>query len=354
MLIRLILGTIFMVIISSNPAFPGSVSSVETSTEGGDSPDAEQLLNIYGSVEYFFDTNPAAISIRTIQIRGVSPGSHGYDLYGDVSSRAFKPLDKLGFGLGFSYSSTFFVRQEARSLDSAVYNPYVNISFTPLPTLEFTLRGDISFNYFDRNRISNDYGGTLTGTWYSEGGQSLNIHGGLRKERFSDAFNDRAGGSLRYQDAWNRSLGLGGYLFEPESNISLNLDYTFTDHRTYMDPRFRGLSRKARDSRYSEHAAYGALSVPLKGVMSRFSLDGSVSYAYRDHLNRQSGLLYPSVRRQFMKVIVLTLDGRLNAVLWEPAGLTLSLGISETTSRSHSRESNYVETRYYAQLSAYY
>jgi len=361
---RLIVITVLILLLSLGTGLCETVTSSQDSVSGSNSAMTEdaaeppegspQLLNLYASVNYFYDSNPAAISLRTIQVRDISPDSRGWDFYADISTRDFHPLEQLGFGLGFSWSSTFFVRQQARSLDSAAYNPYVSISYALLPNIDLSLRGDVSFNYFDRTRISNDYGGTLTATWYSEGGQSLNIHGGLKKERFSDRFNDKAGGSLRYQDAWNRSIGAGGYLLEPESGISLNLDYPVPAPRTSMDPRVRNLSRKSRDSRYREHAIYSGLQIPLKGIMSRVTLDGDVSYSYRDHLNRQSGLLYSSVRRRFMKAYLLTLGGKLNVLLWEPAGLTFALGISETSSRSHARELTYVETRYYGQLSAYY
>jgi len=339
-------------LVASSAAFAEAVSP--DGSQQDDSFDVAHLLNLYASAGYFYSTNPSTISIRKLQVKGVSPGSHGYDFYGSVSSRKFNIMDQLGFGLGYAYSSTSFVRRQAKSLDSFDHDINAKLSYYPLSNLAFDITGDVRFNYFNKIRISTNYGGTLSTTWTIDENQSLSAHAGLMKERYSDVFNDQAGGSLRYQDAWNRSLGFGAYLVAPESGISLDFDYTFTDHRTEIRPQFKKLSKKARDGRYREHAAYADLRVPLRGFFSRLSLEGDINYSYRDYLNRQSGLLYRSVKRKFMKVIMLTSGVKVNAVLWEPAGLTLTIGVSETRSRSLSVESTYEDKKFYAQFSAYY
>lgn len=321
-------------------------------------------ISIYASAEYFHNSNPSSASARTTQAAGVAGSSHGLTLIGSIGTRAWEMSDRAQAKLSYLYYATFYTKDFAK--DNNFVGHFINplFSYHPNASTKIDLKGEAQFFYFNQQRLSSNFGGTLTGTWTRESGQSANLHGGYLKKLYTGTYVSTGGAlptTLRYLDANSWSMGAGATLLASawgerwaDWGGNLLLDYTFTDERTLNANAAGDLGIQARDSRYRQHALNADVTVPLTGILSRLSILGTVNYLYQDYLNTQSSLTYASAAGSQIKAISLTGNVKLQALLWKKLGLNLAVGIERSRSRSLADTLNYEANRYFGQLSGAY
>lgn len=318
-------------------------------------------LNVYASIEGFYNDNPGSSSSAIIGTTTPTPGgSQGVTLIGSLNSRAFEASRHLYLKLGYLYYGTFYRAQAVKQLNFVGHfvNPAVVYKLSPAADIE--LKGDFQFFFFGGQKLSTNQGGTLTAAWHSADGHSVNLHASYLDKRYTRYFTVLGiANSLEYLDARTTGIGMGvslaGTALAKTWNGSLTLDYTFNDEKPKAtanpDPL---IAAKALDSRYREHALRLSASLPLGTGASRYSLLVNANYSWKDYLNLQSGSVYPSAAGQHMKASMLTTGARIQAMLWKKAGLTLGLGMEHTASHSQASELTFKSNRYFAVFSAFY
>lgn len=314
-------------------------------------------INVYLSAEHFYNDNPSTSSATITATEAAGGGSLGDSFIGQVSTRGMQISDRLQAKLGYLYYGTFYAKDFAKDNNFVGHfiNPSLTYHFTSKDTVN--LKGDVQFYYFNQQKLSSNYGGTLTVTHNMDGGHSANLHAAYIDKTYTGSYS--SGGTistLKYLDARNWSAGIGGTVVASQGwPASLSVDYTFSDERNKSNTDAT-LNTKAQDSRYHDHAASVDLTLPtpLDGFFSRFSLAGNLNYSRKDYPNVQSGNVYSDVTGQKIKVRSLTWGGKLKIEIWEKISLNAVLGYEQNMSHSHTSTLTYDTNRYYGQLSAYY
>ncbi len=314
-------------------------------------------FNVYLSAEHFYNDNPSTTSSTITATTATGGGSLGTTLIGQIATRPMQLSDHFQAKLAYLYYGTFYAKAFAKDNNFVGHfiNPSLIYHASAKNSLE--LKGDIQFYYFNQQKLSNNYGATLTGTHHVEGGHSISMHVAYIDKAYTSSYN--SGGaitSLKYLDARNWSAGVSGTLIASESwPASLTVDYTFNDERnkSKTDPT---LNTKAKDSRYREHATSVELTLPspFAGFFSRFSLAGNMSFSQKDYLNAQSGNVYTDVTGQKMKARSLVWGGKLKFDIWKKFNLNAVIGYEQEMAHSHTSTLTYDTNRYFGQLSAYY
>jgi len=310
-------------------------------------------FSVYASAEYFYNNNPGSASANLIQGAITGGGSQGVTLLGVVSTRNYELTDKFKGKLSYMYYGTFHQQDLAKDNDFVGHfiNPVLSYKLTP--SINLDMKGEIQFFFFNQQMLSTNLGTVFTATWTNPEGQSLGAHFGFLQKFYTGNYlgTGAPATSLEYLDAKTWSAGLGATLVVPGWGASIQTDYTFNNELTdkTSDPQ---LGAKALDSRFIEHAISVDVTIPLPGILSRFSILGNLNYSYKDYLNQQSGQVYPSVTGQNIKVILLTRGVKAQVLVWEKFGLTLAGGAERTTSHSLASEVTYESNKYYGQLSA--
>jgi len=318
-------------------------------------------LNIYASVEGFYNDNPGGTSTSLIgTTTAVSGGSQGLALIAAVNTRAFEASPHLRLKLGYLFSGTFYRTPAAKQLNFVGHfiNPSVLYAISPANDVE--LKGDAQFFTLGSQNLATNLGGTLTATHHFAAGHSINMHASYMDKKFTR--NYLVSGvltSLEYLDARSTGVGAGISLMGPSLlkgwNGSLSLDYTYNDekpkHTGSADPI---VAARALDSQFREHALRLNAFLPLGLGESRMALLGNANYSYKDYTNLQSGNVYPSAFGLHMKSVMLTTGAKLQMQVWKEIGLNLSVGMESTVSHSHASELSYKINRYFAALSAAY
>jgi len=127
--------------IDTNSPYRGAADSYIKALEPVTHP-----LNIYASVEGFYNDNPGGSSASLI---GIAPaftgGSQGLSLTGMLSSRAFEASRQLHLKLSYLYFGTFYRAQGANQLNFTGHFVNPSIIFKATPKVDFELKGDIQF-----------------------------------------------------------------------------------------------------------------------------------------------------------------------------------------------------------------
>jgi len=318
-------------------------------------------LNLYASVEGFYNDNPGGTSTSLIgTTTAVSGGSQGLTLIAAVNTRAFEATPHLRLKLGYLFSGTFYRATVAKQFNFVGHFINPSVLYTISPANDVELKGDAQFFTFGGQNLGTNLGGTLTATHHLAAGHSINIHASYMDKKFTR--NYLVSGilsSLEYLDAQSTGIGAGASLLGSSLlkgwNGSLSLDYTYNEEK----PKNTGsvvptVAAKALDGQFREHAIRLNAYLPLGLGESRMALLGNANYSYKDYTNLQSGSVYPSAISLNMKSIMLTTGAKLQMQVWKEIGLNLSIGMESTVSHSHASELNYKINRYFSALSAAY
>ena len=314
-----------------------------------------KLIRVYGSAEYFYDDNPGSASVeQTSQEQTTFVKSQGITLLGMLNTREFGLTDRLNTKLGYMFYGTFYKKDIAR--DNNFIGHYINpaLSYRISSSTNLELKGNVEFLYFNQQKLSTNLGGTLTTTWTSKNGHSVNMHGSYRRQSYTDSYRSTGASvtSLEYLDADKYSVGVGGEML-PAWGGNLTLDYTFVDeHPINEDDPVLGL--EATDKRFREHTIRGDVSLPFKGSLSRLSILGNASYSYKDYLNAQSGLIYASSAGKEINEKTLVLGIKAQITLLKEKELKLTVGMEQTDNQSEESGLEYDRNRYFVQLSAFF
>ncbi|MFQ5465942.1 MAG: tetratricopeptide repeat protein [Thermodesulfobacteriota bacterium] len=313
-----------------------------------------RLVSLYGSVDFFYDDNPGSTSAERTGLQQAAGGSNGTTLLAMIDTRALEFADSFKAKLGYMYYATLYTEQLANDNDFTGHYINPSLSYRIGPSIDLELKGDAQFFIFNNQWLSTNLGATFTATWTSKSKQSFKIRGAYLDQTYTGSFASTGSpaSSLKYQDAITYTFGLGAVLSHEKAG-TLALDYTFNDENTVND-NDPVLGPRALDSRFRENAFRADVTLPLRGPLSRLSILGNVSYSHKDYLIRQSGQLYPSAVGRHVQVRTLTHGISAQASLWKAAGLTLSLGMERTISKSIATELDYRRDRFFTKLTAYY
>jgi len=313
-------------------------------------------FHIYLSAEGFYNDNPASSNSTILGTASTaSGGSHGETLIGMISSRALELGDRLQARLSYLYYGIFYTKDFAK--DSDFIGHFINPSLTYFLTTKdkIKLKGEVQFLYFNQQKLSENYGATVTATHRFKGDHTANLHVAYLNKSYNAGYN--SGGtitSLKYLNAQNISAGFGATVIaSPNWAGRLKIDYTFSDERT------RGhadaiLAAKARDSRNRGNTIEVGLTLPLTGILSRVAIMGNASYSHKDYLNAQSGNIYADVTGKNITAITRTWGAKAQVRLWKKINLNAIAGVEKSISRSQTTSLSYETNRYYGQLTAYY
>jgi len=321
-------------------------------------------FNLFFSADYFYSDNPTSVSAVLTGTAQPKQGSQGFTLTGMVSSRNLEMTPKLRAKLSYLFYGNFYQNAVARSSD--FYGHFLNPSLSYHPTKEYDLllRGELQSFRFNRQKLSNNYGATLSGAWKTKRfplfDSALKLHTGYMAKRYTSSYTDAATViSLKYLDGNIWSVGAGGAMTLKKWKGSLALDYTFNDDRP-TETGTPGLAAKASDNRSREHLLRADLTVPFGGVLERASLLDRLgllvgySFSNKFYLNPQSGTLYADVAGQKINVRLHTVNARLQANLWKKDMLKASLGFEYSNSNSQTATLTYVARKYYGRISLFY
>ncbi|MES0370778.1 MAG: tetratricopeptide repeat protein [Mariprofundaceae bacterium] len=315
-------------------------------------------LNVYLSTEYFYNDN---VNSGGAQRLGTAPvdslGSQGTTLIGAVNSRQFEISSRFRLKLGYLYYGILHTQNNgAKNNDFIGHFINPEISFHPNRKMNFKLKGDLQFFNFGHQKLSNNYGATLTATRHLESRQgSANLHAAYLKKSYTDVFTSSGTTqSLTYLDANTWSVGAGGSYTGKEWPVSLTLDYTFNLERTIDNETVNTESIKAQESASTEHAVTADVTIPFTGVLSRLSLLGNVNYSRKNYDNVQNRQLYTDVVSKKVDVNMLIWGVKAQVSLWSKFGLTGSLGYEQTRSSSNTASLTYESRKYFGQISAAY
>lgn len=317
-------------------------------------------INIYASIEGFYNDNPGSSSSTIIgTTTPVTGGASGTNVVASLTTRA-EATPTLHVKLGYLYFGTYYSTTVARQLNFSGHFLNPAIVYKPDTATDIELKGDFQFFDFARQKLSTNVGGTLTATHRLTSGHSFNAHIAYLDKQYTRSY--VTGGlstSLEYLDARSTGVGVGatlaGSALLKDWNGSLSIDYTFNDERTkHAGSPNATIAAQSRDSRYREHSVRFNASLPLGLGDTRLSLLANANYTYRDYPNIQSGNTYPSAAGLHMKSGMLTSGARIQMQVWKKIGLNLAAGFEQTVSHSHASELTYKSNRYFGALSASY
>ncbi|MDX8389023.1 MAG: tetratricopeptide repeat protein [Mariprofundaceae bacterium] len=310
-------------------------------------------VSFYLSGEYFHNTNPSSTSASLINQGDTGSASNGATIMGSVSSRGMEIGDRFTGKLSYLYYGTFYSDEEAKTNDfyGHFFNPM--LSYLPSNRLKIDLKGDVQIFNYNRQKLSDNLGATLTATWKLDHGRSINVSGSYLNKRYSTTYQADAETniSLAYLDAANISVGVGTVLAMQGWNGSLKLGYKFGDERVSNEGDIE-LGSKASDSRYREHAIRADASQSFSGMFSRLTLMANLGLTYKNYLNEQSGQTYPDAAGELVNARTLSAGVRLQGLIWKAAALNLAMGAERTRSYSTADSLDYVSNRYFAQLTS--
>lgn len=312
-----------------------------------------RLLNFYGSTKFFYNDNPGSVSSDLVNVKQSETGSPGVTLVGLINTRGFELTDRTQAKMEYMFFGTFYFYDEAQN--SNFIGHYINpaLNYHLGSSIDLELKGDVQLLYFNQQHLSTNLGTTLTSTWTSKKNHSVNLHGAYLRSAYTDSYQSAGSTvSLEYQDAWTLSLGLGTTIF-PKWGGNLTLDYNFNDEHTINEDD-AVLGPDARDNRFREHVAQADIALPLPGMLSRLSILGNLNYSYKDYLNTQSGVSFPSAAGKNLTADVLTLGIKIQASLWKAINLKLIAGMEQANSSSIATELDYKRNLYFTQITARY
>jgi len=326
---------------------------------------ATKPLSLYLSSEFFYNDNPgtssSSLTPGTTASANSNKGSQGATVIGALNSRSFEPSYRTRIKFGYLYYGTFYQQPFAKDYNFVGHFINPSIGYKINTNTDIELKGDAQFFFYNQQKLSQNYGGTLTTTYKSDR-NSINLHMGFLKKNFTDQYKSQSGTpsittitSLAYLDANTSSIGLGGTLTAPKWGGSITADYTYNmEKMTRTGDNNPVIAAKAKDSEFREQAIRLNTVLPLSLQPSRLAILGGMNYSYKDYINAQSGnpsSLYPTLGGQRIHSILLTYNAQAEIHLWEKYGINLNLGFEQSNSHSQAAALTYKSNRYFGQLS---
>lgn len=309
-------------------------------------------LSFYGSLEYFYDDNPASSSSDQLGQQARVDSSPGAAITLMANTRRYEFAEDWAAKLQYLFYGLYYSNANASAYDFVSHSLDPGLRWHADRFLNLTLSASLRASWFGGQDYSSAAGGNLVGEWTGWFKRPVKMHAAYTRTRYTDAY-ESAGGvsSLAYLDADTWAIGVGTDLAFGKS--SLNLDYTFSYENTLNkdDPVF-GIW--AADSRFRMHTLTSSLLWPLNNRLRGLFFIASANYSRRLHPAIQSGELYPSVAGQRLRIDLLMLSAKLQVSLWKKADVNLSLGVERTASNSAATVFDYVRNRYILQISAFY
>ncbi len=309
-------------------------------------------LNLFGSLECFYDDNPASSSSERLGQQARIGGSAGTAVTLMANTRHYELGDTVGAKLQYLFYGLFYHNDDAGAYEFVSHSIEPGLRWHAGRFIDLTLGMDWRAVYLGGQDYSTAIGGSLVAEWRKGRGRSVRLNATYTRTRYTDAYaSGSAVSSLEYLDADSYGIGVGSDLNFGRS--TLNLDYTFSYEDTLNrdDPRF---GTWAADSRFRMHALAATFQSPLRGRLRGVSAIASANYSHRLHPVPQSGELYPSVAGQRLTIDLLVLGARLQVSPWKEADVNLAFGVERTESSSAATAFDYVRNRYFLQLSAFY
>jgi len=313
---------------------------------------AVKPVSLYLSEEYFYETNPDSANSSTLSGAGVTTtkirGSAGHTVIGKIDTAKLEFDEHWRVGLGYLFYGTFYGKNFAK-VDNFVghfLNPVIH--YQASPSLSVVLQGDLQRFNFAQQKLSNNYGGTLTVQQLIPAGTlSLALSG--MKKTYNEAF-DSAGSvvSLAYLNSTSFTSVLSGD-FNSELG-SVTASYTFAAERTDNN-QTAVLHDKALDSRYLQHTLALADTIQLQEHLS-IALNGS--FARKDYRHVQTGQAFPSVTGKKIHVATSIVGVRARVTIPGLEAVALEIGAEYTRNESSATELSSLNKRYFVNLSGSY
>jgi len=320
---------------------------------------ATKPLSLYLSSEFFYNDNPGTTSSSltpgATAVATSNRGAQGTTFIAALNTRSFEPSYRTRMKFGYLYYGTFYLQDFAKDYNFVGHFINPSIGYKINANTDIELKGDAQFFFYNQQKLSLNFGGTLTTTYRSDR-NSINLHMGFLKKKYNDHYT-QAGtpASLAYLDAHTSSIGLGGTLTAPKWGGSITADYTYNmEKMTRTGDSNTVLAAKAKDSEFREQAIRLNAVLPLSLHPARLAILGGMNYSYKDYVNPQSGnplSLYPTLGGQRIQSILLTYNAQIQMHLWEKYGVNLNIGFEQSNSHSQAAALTYKSNRYFGQLS---
>jgi tetratricopeptide (TPR) repeat protein len=304
-------------------------------------------ISVYVSVEGFYETNPDSTSSSSLA--GTSGtitkirGSTGSTVIAKLDTAKLELNEHWRLGLGYLYYGTFYAKQFAKSNNFVGHflNPMIHWQVSQ--TFSMELQADLQKFNFSQQKLSDNYGGTLTLRKKIEDGELSLALAGIEK-RYNEAFNSSGTiVSLAYLNATSLSSTLS---ISKEVGInSLSASYAFAMERTHNNQTVI-LNQKASDSENIQHTISLADTIHIQDSLSLL-LSGS--YARKNYVNTQTGQAFASVKNAKFHVSTTVLNSTLSYAMTDK--LSLDIGAEYTRNASIASEQANTDKRYFMTFS---
>ena len=303
--------------------------------------------SIYISAEGFYETNPDATSSSALAgtVGAVTRvrGSMGTTIIAKLDTPKLEINEHWRLGLGYLYYGTFYNKQFAKS------NNFVGHFLTPMihwqisPSFGVELQADLQKFNFSQQRLSDNYGGTLTFKKQITDGEISLALSGIEK-KYNEAFNS-AGTvvSLAYLNATSLNSTLS--VSKDVGKNALSASYSFAAEKTH-NTQTPTLHQKALDSAYVQHTIAVADTI---AIQESLGLLLSASFARKDYINTQTGQAFASVVNKKFHVNTTVLNTSLNYAMTDQ--ISLEVGAEYTKNTSIASEQANVDKRYFMNIS---
>ena len=303
--------------------------------------------SIYISAEGFYESNPDATSSSALAgtVGAVTRvrGSMGTTIIAKLDTPKLEINEHWRLGLGYLYYGTFYNKQFAKS------NNFVGHFLTPMihwqvsPSFGVELQADLQKFNFSQQRLSDNYGGTLTlKKQITDGEVSLAISG--IEKKYNEAFNS-AGTvvSLAYLNATSLNSTLS--ISKDIGKNALNASYSFAAEKTH-NTQTPTLHQKALDSAYVQHTVAVADTIAIRESLGLLL---SASFARKDYINTQTGQAFASVANKKFHVNTTMLNTSLNYAVTDK--ISMEVGAEYTKNTSIASEQANIDKRYFMNVS---